>query len=420
MHSEGLHLLSTKRFFPLFLCQFLSALKHNFLRTVLVASITFKSATLPDFWRVLLVSLSFGIGSLPYIIFSAIAGELSDKYDKAKLIYAIKAFDLLFTFFIIIGILVDHYTLILLGTFLTGCEAAVLGPVKYSILPEHLSPKELVIGNGLIEASTFVAILLGIILGGLLYGNNYPVFLLLLFTATSAYFLSKAIPPTKPALPTLNTNQNVFIRSLKVLNMVIKNKKIFKLIILISWFWLEGGIFLAQMPNLTKDILNSDNTVFVMLLTVFTCGVALGSIIFYKILPQKLQIKYSLYSLFIASIFIVLLYHSINSFTIGANIINFREFISVVSGIFICFNLFFLAVFYGIFIVPIYVLLQVTPKNTERSRVVAGNNIINSIFIVFGSLVSAFLLGVGIKVQNLFLILAIVNLFIIYYGYSKN
>lgn len=418
MNNNGiLTLLQTRRFLPLFICQALSAFKHNFLRTLLVAIVTFKSLGLSDLSRSILVSLSFGITNLPYILFSATAGELADKYNKAKLIQISKILDFALTFIVIIGIYVSNYTLILLIAFLISFEATVMGPVKYSILPEHLNIDELIIGNGLIEASTFLAILLGIIFGGMVPSDDHiTIFILLFTTAAVAYIVSLFIPSTSPAVPNLKIDLNIFTRSLKIIGLANKDPFIYKLIIVISWFWLEGGIFLAQLPNFTKDVLGADKTVFVLLITIFTCGVAIGSLICYKILKHQTQIKYSFYSLFISSMLLGVLCYITNYLPLQNSSINLTSFISLLAGMAISVLLFFVAIFYGIFIVPIYVLLQIRAENNERSRIIAANNIINAIFIAIGSLVSTALIFIGVSVTNIFWLLIAANMLIIWYG----
>ena len=416
-NNNILTLLQTRRFLPLFICQALSAFKHNFLRTLLVAIVTFKSLGLSDLSRSLLVSLSFGITNLPYILFSATAGELADKYNKAKLIQISKILDFALTFIVILGIYVSNYTLILLIGFLISFEATIMGPVKYSILPEHLNIDELIVGNGLIEASTFLAILLGIISGGMVQSDdNITIIILLFATATVAYLASLFIPGTKPAVPDLKVDLNIFSRSMKIIGLANKDPYIYKLIIIISWFWLEGGIFLAQLPNFTKDVLKADKSVFVLLITIFTCGVAVGSLVCYKILKKESQIRYSLYSLFISSMLLGILCY-ITSYLPAQDIsVDLQNFTSLFAGLAICILLFFVASFYGVFIVPIYVLLQIRAENKERSRIIAANNIINAIFIAIGSLISTALIFVGISVTNIFLLLIAANMLVIWYG----
>lgn len=417
--NKFLSLLQTRRFLPLFICQFCSALKNNFLRTILVAIITFKSSEISDFWRSIFVSLSFGISTLPYVIFSATAGELADKYDKSKIIQIIKSLDFLFVFIIILGIYTNNYALTLFSAFLTGFEAAALGPVKYSILPEQLTKDELLPANSLIEASTFLAILFGIILGGMLYGgSNIWIFGFLILISIVGYFASKLIPSTISVSPNLQIGKNIFKQSFNIVKAAKNDSHIFKLIIIISWFWLAGGIFLGQLPNFVKDVLKSDQTVFMLLLTIFTSGIAVGSLICYKI--SNIGMKHSLGALLASSVVTAILWYFSNNFNYAnlSSLMTFSEFIFHRSSWLVGLAMFFIAIFWGMFIVPIYVLLQKRSKNEERSRMIAANNIINSIFIVAGSLSSTFLIWFGFYIQDIFLIIAIANLYISWYGFS--
>lgn len=416
--NQTVKLLVAKRFLPFFVCQFLSAFKDNIMRTALVAILTFKTDGLSDLMRTLIVSSSFGLTTLPYLFISATAGELADKYDKSNLIKTIKFFGIICAAIGVVGLFSGSIVVILAAMFLTGIEAALFGPVKYSILPDLLKKDELIAGNGLMEGATFIAILLGIVLGGILVAQDSGSFVLLsaivMLVTTIAYLTSLYLPVIQAAAPNLKINKNIFKHTLENIAHASRDKFIFKLILGISWFWLAGGIFLAQMPNFTKDGLNSDESVFVLLLSVFTCGTAIGSIICNGILKGKIDIKYSAPALLVASLFIMLIWQTSQYFNNSATMLNLNGFITTAAGVALCVEMFMMAVFIGIFIVPIYAMLQIKAKPAERSRIMAANNIINSLLIVAGSVVSTGLLAVGLSVVSLFFYLAISNLFIVF------
>lgn len=404
-------LLKKRGFLAFFLCQFLNAFKDNFMRTAFMAIITFKSATLDETMRKFVVSLSFAFSTLPYIFFSSTAGELSDKYDKAKVIKSTMFFGIAFILIGILGVYSGSWVLILLSILLIGLQSTIFGTVKYSIMPDILKEDELIAGNALVEASTFIAILLGIIIGGLLIvdsGSGFtPTFTAMIIMACSIYFFSIFIPNTAPAYPNIKIQNNIFKSTAEKMEYVFANKEILFLIIAISWFWCGGGIFLAQMPNLVKDVLRFDEYIYMVLLSFFSCGTALGSLICAKLLKNKVDIKYSIPALVMTGFFTLSIWHTCRYFPNNGALLGIDSFFTNKAGYFLCFEMFFTAVFSGIFIVPFYSMLQLKAKSEIRSEIIAANNVINSICIVIGGIICTGVLAIGMTIDQAYLLLGV-------------
>lgn len=406
-------LLSTKRFLPLFICQFLSALGDNLIRTALVTILTYKATELNGIVRSILVTLAMGLFMLPSVILSATSGQLADKFNKATLIKWIRLLGIGVTTIGIIGFYTNNYVLILLCIFLTGTEATLFGPVKYSILPNHLERKELLIGNGLVEAGTFIAILLGIISGGILGSLNdnslSVVALSLMGVTVASYVASLFIPDTKPASKLLSISSHIINETIESVKHIKKDRNLFLAILGISWFWMIGGVFMSQLPGFTKETLKGDHSVLILLLSIFSIGTGLGSIICGKLLKGQIDTRYIPTSSLFMTLFILLLWYTSTFFSERPNLGGIHYFLSHISGVLTCIEILMISICGGIYIVPLYAFIQVNAKESHRSRTIAANNIINAIFIVTASVITLFMLSINIRISNIILLVAIIN-----------
>lgn len=410
--GEVFSLLKTRRFLPIFICQFMAAFGDNLVRTVLVALITYKSVELSGLVRSLLVTMAMGLFMFPYIIGSATAGQLADKFDKAKLIQMIRMLGIGFTLISIVSIYTNNYVLMLLSIFLTGCEATLFGSAKYSILPDQLEKDELIAGNGLVEAGTFMAVLLGVISGGLTAVHNFSVAaVFLMLVSCSSYLASLFILKTEPASSGLELNTNVFDETIKCMRHAKKDYEIFLSILGISWFWVVGGLFIAQMPNFTKDALSGDNSVLVLLLSLFSIGTGIGSIACNKLLKNKIDVQYVPTALLLMTLVLFMLWYSSTLYSERQQLGGIHYFLSSPKGFAVCIEVLLIAFFGGLYIIPLYALLQIKSKRTHRSRVIAANNVYNAIFMVGGSIISMAILGMGIKVSYIIFLLALTNFY---------
>jgi len=419
MSHNIIHLIKTRRFLPLFVTQFFGAFNDNLFRTALVTLVTYKMTDMAEGEKSFLVTMALGLFILPFFLFSATAGQIADKFNKAKLIQIIKFCEILIMTLAGIGFGIHNPYFLMSVLFLMGTHSSFFGPVKYSILPDQLYEDELIGGNGLIEAGTFLAILLGTIFGGMLMeGNNAGLTIIapiLLIIAALGFICSLFISKTKSADSSIIIEANIVKSTMDAINSSRKNSKVFLAILGISWFWLVGGVFLSQMPEFTKDVLHADQNIFTTLLTMFSLGIGLGSILCNKLLKGEINSKFVPVSALLMTIFI----WDIASVSSGLpeipRLLTFSEFFSNFTGWRIAFNLFLFSLFGGIYIVPLYAFMQAKSDVTQRSRIIAANNIINSLFMVVASLIAAVLLDIGITIPGLFKLIAIANLCVAIY-----
>jgi acyl-[acyl-carrier-protein]-phospholipid O-acyltransferase/long-chain-fatty-acid--[acyl-carrier-protein] ligase len=406
-------LLKNRRFVPLLLVQFLGAFNDNVFKNALIILITYQLVTQSLLLQQLSVTLAAGLFILPFFLFSAFAGQLADKLSRRYLTIIIKGFECIFMLLASLGFYLHSISLLMLVLFFMGMHSSFFGPIKYAILPDLLEKSELIAGNALVEASTFIAILIGTLLGGLLIANRTDlkwIATLIISIAGLGLLASFFVPATTKANPHLKLNLHFIQASIKIIQQVRTEKKVFLGILAISWFWLIGAIFLTQFPSFTKNILHADASVVTLFLGIFTIGVVCGSLICNRLLKNKISMKWIPISLWLMSIFMIDFYfasrhsiHTTQSFT------NLRTFFSSLAHWRICLDLLGLSVSGGIYAVPLYTLIQTDTATEHRARTIAANNIINSLFIVVASLIIVFLLKIDLSVIQIFLLLGVIN-----------
>lgn len=405
-------LLKTERFLPLFLTQALEAFNDNLFKNALVILITFKISLSIEMTQTL-VAAAAGIFILPFFLFSATAGLIADKFDKAKITRMIKLFEILAMMFAAIGFLTHHLFLLFFTLFLMGIHSAFFGPIKYSILPQHLHPEELIAGNALVEASTFIAILLGTILGGILIPLTQGEFwasLLGLMIAVLGLICSFFIPAA-PAQTNVKMSFNIFSETFSVMQYAYQKKNLFIAIIGISWFWLIGAFFLSQIPPFTKDTLNANAHVVTLFLALFSIGIATGSLLCGKLLRGSINKKYMPISLIMMSIFIIDLFFSTfqKQNLIPQELIDIHSFLQSIHHWRIIVDLFFMSIAGGFYIVPLYTYIQKASEESHRSRVIAANNILNALFMVLAAIAIIVFVQLSISIPMMFLIVGVIN-----------
>lgn len=412
VRGEVFSLLATRRFLPLFLCQFIAAFGDHLIRTTLITYIAFEADHLSEFTRSLLSTMAIALFVLPYIFLSSISGQLADKFDKARLIQVIRLVGIGFTLIGVASIYSSNYVIMLFAIFLAGLEATIFGSVKYSILADHLERDELIAGNGLVEAGTFLAVLFGIISGVVISSKTFEVTsIILLMVSISSYLASLFILKTQAASPKLKFKWNIFSEMVACMNYAKREYDIFLAILGISWLWVIGGLFIAEMPNFTRYVLNGENSVYLLLLSLFSVGIGAGSIVCNKILKNKIDVQYVPTSLLLMTVSLFLLWYSSIYFPERSHLGGIHYFLSSLRGWAICLEVFAVAFFGGIYVVPLYALIQARAKKTHRSRIIAANNIYNSIFMVVGTLICMVILGIGVNVSYIILLLAVTNFF---------
>lgn len=412
MSYNPMHLLKTKRFLPLFLTQFLEAFNDNFFKNALAVLVTYtlvKNQTTVG----LLVSAAAGIFILPFFLFSATAGQIADKFDKALLTRLIKIIEITAMVFATIGFLTSNLILLFTTLFLMGTHSAFFGPIKYSILPDHLKKEELISANALMGASTFIAILIGTILGSILIGykvGNEIVSSLGLVIAFVGLGCSLFIPKAPPSTKDLRLSLNIFKETINIIRMAKTNKRIFLSILGMSWFWLIGASFLAQLPTFAKDVIGAQPQVFTLFLTAFSVGIALGSMLSERIQKGRIDATYVPLSILGMSVFIIDLFFSSRHAASHSVLITYSQFLSTFNGWHILIDLGLIAICGGLYIVPLYAMVQSLANETHRSRIIAANNIINALFMVVAAILIALLTTMHISIPHIFLFIGIINL----------
>ena len=304
-------LLKTRRFLPLFITQFLGAFNDNVYKNALVILITYVTAEKAGLNAQIMITLAAGIFILPFFLFSATAGQLADKYEKVFLIRIIKLVEILLMIGATIGFMMESVAFLMTVLFLMGTQSTFFGPIKYGILPEKIEQDELIGGNGLIEAGTFVSILIGTILGGLLVLTENGLLLIsamVILVAFLGWVSSFYIPEGKPALPGLKVNYNFIRETWVIVSHCRRTPEIFLSILGISWFWLVGATFLSQFPTYAKDIIGGNEQLVILFLAMFTVGVGIGSLLCNQMLKGEVEATFVPLGIIGVSLFTVDLY----------------------------------------------------------------------------------------------------------------
>jgi acyl-[acyl-carrier-protein]-phospholipid O-acyltransferase/long-chain-fatty-acid--[acyl-carrier-protein] ligase len=414
-HSQ-FALLKTRRFLPLFATQFLGAANDNLFKQAMVTLIIFRIAAQAGFNGQLMVTAAGGVFILPFFLFSATAGQLSDKFDKALLIRLIKLVEILAMGLGAWGFLTGNAWFLMAVLFLMGTHSTFFGPLKYAILPDHLSDDELIGGNALIEAGTFLAILLGTIGGGLLImaeGGVTIISAVVLGVAVLGLIASWFIPKAPPADARLQVSWNIARETLAIIRHARHNRDVFLSILGISWFWLVGAVFLSQFPAFAKDILGGNEQVQTLFMVVFSVGIGIGSVATGKLLHGEISAKYVPLAAVGITVFSIDLYfaagHAVAAGN-GAELAGAAAFLGHLPNWRVLADLFLVAVSGGIYIVPLYAIMQSRSDVAHRSRTIASNNVINAGFMVVSAIATGAMLESGFTVTDVFFWMAVINI----------
>lgn len=414
MHVNQFSLLKTKRFLPIFITQFLGAFNDNVFKNALVIMITYRISEAAGMNAQILVSLAAGVFILPFFLFSATAGQWADKIEKAKLIRIIKFAEIILMLGAVVGFFLQSVPLLLLILFLLGSQASFFGPVKYAVLPFLLNENELIAGNGLIEAGTFLSILLGTIFGGLLILSPIGIYLIsaaVLLLAIGGFVASLYIPATGSANPGLVINYNFLSETIRVLKYSRARWDIYLSILGISWFWLLGAVFLSEFPVFAKDTLYANEYVVTWFIAIFALGIGLGSLLCNRLLKGRVHATYVPLATIGMTIFALDMYFAAHYVSVipVTRLASLGRFLHTFSGWRISIDLLLLAVCGGLYTVPLYATLQTRSHPMHRARVIASNNVMNALFMVIASIATILLLKAGLTVNEVFLTLALTN-----------
>ena len=414
-------LLKQKRFAPFFATQFLGAFNDNLFKNALVVLLTFQATQWTTLAPGLLANMAAGIFILPFFLFSATAGQLADKYDKAMLARLVKVLEMVIMGVAAAGFLLHSLPVLMGALFLLGCHSTLFGPVKYAIMPQHLHEDELVGGNALIEAGTFVAILIGTLAGGLLAGSvEHPAWIAVggFVVALAGYLTSRGIPAAPAPAPELKVNLNPFSETWRNIAFARQNRTVFLSILGISWFWLYGALFLAQFPAYAKFVLGGGESAVTLLLATFTVGIGVGSMLCERMSGKHVEIGLVPFGSIGLTLFGLDLYFSSPVGLAGTTPHELFALLSIPAVWRVLADLMLLGVFGGFFIVPLYALVQLRSSPEHRARIIAANNILNALFMVVGALGAASLLGAGLSMPALFGLAALLNAVVAIYIYG--
>ena len=410
--SSQFSLLRSRRFAPLFYTQFLGAFNDNTFKNALVVLLTFHAASWTELSLGVLANLAAGLFILPFFLFSASAGQLADKYDKARLARLVKGLEIIIALLAGLGFWSHSLALLLGALTLLGLHSTLFGPVKYALLPQHLKEEELLGGNALVEAGTFIAILLGTLAGGLLAAQDQgPAWItgVVLGVALVGYLVSCHIPPAPAPDPNLAFNPNPLGETWRNLQGARTNGPVFLAILGISWFWLYGALFLAQFPAYAKLTLGGKESAVTLLLALFTLGIGAGSLACDRLSRHRIDARPVLLGALGLSLFGVDFAWTSAALAPAASPLALGPLLARPGVGHVMLDLLALGFCGGLYGVPLYALMQQGSAPSHRARIVAANNILNALFMVAGALGAAALLSRGVSLAHLFGLGAVLN-----------
>jgi 1-acyl-sn-glycerol-3-phosphate acyltransferase len=415
-------LLRERRFLPFFLTQASGAFNDNVFRNATVVLIGFAMGLTVE-QKTTYSNLAPALFILPFFLFSASAGQIAEKFEKTRVIRFVKLFEIAAMLIAAYGFLTHSAMLLFAVLFLMGVHSTLFGPIKYAILPQALSESELVGGNGLVEMGTSMAILLGMLLGGSLIeaaGPDGPTYaaIAVITIAIIGYLVCRAIPPAPAAAPDLKFNWNFFSETWRVVSFTARDRTVFNAVLGISWFWFFGLVFTAQLPNYTTIYLGGTGAVYILALALFSIGTGIGSLLCERLSGHKVEIGLVPFGSIGLTLFGIDLYfaRSQPSTLTGLGPL---AFLAAPGNWRIALDLTIIGVFAGFYIVPLFALVQSRAERSQLSRIIAGNNILNALFMVVASVVSGLLLNAGhLSIPQLLLATALMNAVVAIYIYT--
>jgi len=420
--SSQWRLMREQRFRPLFVTQFLGALNDNVFKTALITLVAFRAGQLTSAEPETLATLLPGLFILPFFLFSATSGLLADKLDKAAIARAVKIFEIAVMSLAAWGFVTNGFWELVAALFLMGVHSTVFGPMKYGYLPQHLRPDELIGGNGMIEMGTFVAILLGEVLGAWLAAGPHggvTTSVVVVGLAILGYLASRGIPATPPVDAALKLNWNPLTETWRNLRFAHGNRTVWLSILGISWFWFYGATLLAQFPAYAKEMLGGDESVFILLLMIFSIGIGAGSLLCERLSGHKVEIGLVPFGAIGLTLFGVdLFFASPAAPAAAAGGMHFTAFLADARHWRLLGDLALLGLFGGFYVVPLYALIQTRSEKGHQSRIIAANGILNALFMVVSALVSILLFAAGLSIPQLFLATALLNAAVAVYIYG--
>ena len=405
-------LLATRRLAPLFVTQFFGAFNDNLFKFALLMLFAYGGLVAED-------SSDFANNAaaalfiLPFFLFSATAGELSDRYEKSRLIRLVKISEICVAFLAGMSLYFGNLTLMLVVLFLFGLQSTFFGPLKFSILPQHLHQTELVGGNAMIESGTFVAILLGTLVGASIGGADQVtawLFVLVMGVAVVGWLASRHIPVAPANAPEQRVNWNPFTATWRLIALARENRAVFLSILGISWFWLIGGVYLAQVPNLTREYLGGGEGVVTLILAVFTVAIGTGSLLCERLSGRRIEIGLVPFAAFGISATGIEVYFATTAIE-ATGLRDVGAFLAGDGSLRVLIGMLLTGIFGGMYVVPLMAFIQARTPEERRARIIAAANIINSLFMVVGAgLAILWLTVLDRTIPELFALLALINI----------
>lgn len=407
--QNTMHLLRTKRFLPLFVTQLLGAFNDNLFKFAMVILVIYQIYNDPAL-EFQFSALASGLFILPFFIFSAVAGQLADNYDKATISRFVKTLEIIIALIGGAGLILSNIPLMLIALTLLGVQSTFFGPIKYAILPQHLQKEEVLGGTGLVEAGTYIAILAGTILGGIIVDlvSAKAAAAFVLMVAIVGWISARYIPSAPPQKNVEKIDYNFVRSSYRLVQETMHVRRLFLAIVAISFFWTIGAVLMIQFPPLVKNVLTADPTVASLFLGVFSVGIAIGSIIVNRLLKNQVSAKFAPISVLIMGAFVVILFF-VSAKWEGlpeGQLYDFMTFMSYKGSWGLLITLLGVAIAGGSFVVPLYAFLTTTVDISQTARTIAANNIVNSGGMVLGSLAALGLSMAGVTTVQQLLIIA--------------
>ncbi len=426
------HLLRSRRFVPLFTTQFLGAFNDNLFRTAMVMLVIYgiyrdaeQEATFS--------AIAGGLFILPFFLLSALAGQLADANDKAVIIRIVKTAEILIMVAGAAGLLMHNIPLLLLALFAMGVHSTFFGPIKYAILPQHLHKDEVLGGTGLVEAGTYIAILGGTLLGGILVlqrpdGSFHAewaavgVLVVALIGRVAGGFVPPAPPvdePEIPGFPKRGMDWHIIRASIALVSATLHVRRLFLAIVAISFFWSMGAVLAAQFPPLVKNSLGSDQTVATLFLAVFSIGVAVGSVAVNRLLKGCVGAQFAPASALAMGLFVLDLYRRVRTWPVnGGELHDIGQFMALPNSWMVVVDLLGVSIAGGMFVVPLYAFLTTTVPKSETARTIAANNIVNAGMMVAATLILTIAVQLGVTVADSLLIVAVASVIAAWIGWK--
>lgn len=415
-------LLGQRRFAPFFWTQFLGAMNDNVFKIAFTSLVTYHTALFAGVDVKTAAFLISAIFIVPFVLFSATSGQIADKWEKSRLIRLIKTLEIGIMVLGAAGFYWHSAGVLYACTLLMGLHSTLFGPVKYAYLPQHLGPRELIGGNGLVEMGTFVAILIGTIVGGEVASLGPKGLLAIGGTcvaiALAGRGVAQGIPDSPAAQPELRINWNPFSETWRNLTLARQNRTVFLSLLGISWLWFLGATFLASFFNFTKDVLSGDASVVTLLLAMFSCGIGLGSLLCERLSGGRIDVGLVPFGSIGMTVFCVDLFFASHHLPVAPALLGLKAFVADPAHWRVLADLFLLAMFGGFYSVPLYALIQSRCPPTHRARIIAANNILNALFMIASAVLAMVLTHAGFTIPQIFLVMGVLNALAAAYIYA--